>query len=297
MKRPDYSAHEHLLIGLRARPELWRMGVGLLVAVAVMFALIILTQGILASRAPTLLDGMSGDAPGNTPASLLVMLGSYGFASLGVMAAGLMIYHRGAARLLGGWQRCWRQFRRAMTGLLILYAVSYLLPPWSMGAPLEPNLSLSLWLTLLPLSLLAVLVQVSAEEILFRGYLQQTLAARFSNPLIWMVVPTILFALGHYMPAQAGENAILIAVWAGFFGLAAADLTARSGTLGPAIALHLANNVSALLLVSMQGSLSGLSLYLAPFSMADATDLRPWLIVDLFGMLCAWLAVRLALRV
>ena len=62
---------------------------------AVRRALMILTQGILASRAPTLLDGMSGDAAGNTPASLLVMLGSYGFASLGVMAEGLMMLEDG----------------------------------------------------------------------------------------------------------------------------------------------------------------------------------------------------------
>ena len=37
-------------------------------------------------------------------------------------------------------------------------------------------------------------------------------------------------------------------IWAGAFGIAAADLTARCGTLGPAIALHFGNNLCAALI-------------------------------------------------
>jgi hypothetical protein len=80
------------------------------------------------------------------------------------------------------------------------------------------------------------------------------------------------------------------------FGLLMADLTARSGTLGPAIAVHLVNNVSAMLIVSMPDELSGLALYLSPFSMADEAELRAWLPVDFAWMLVSWLAARLALR-
>ena len=297
MRRPDYSAHEHLLIDLKPRAELWRMGVGLMVAFAVMMALTLIAHGIIAIRAPVVAEGLRSEAPGSDPASLLILLGSYGFALAGIVAAGLLVYHRGLSTLLGGWQRAWRQFWRSMMALLALYAVTWILPPWFSGEFLDANLNFSLWLALLPLSLTAVLVQVSAEEILFRGYLQQGLAARFSNPLIWMGVPTLLFAAGHYMPGQAGENALMIAIWSGLFGLAAADLTARSGTLGPAIALHLANNVTALLVISMPGMMSGLSLFTTPFGLEDIADLRPWLIAELAAMLCAWLAVRLALRV
>jgi uncharacterized protein len=155
---------------------------------------------------------------------------------------------------------------------------------------------LSRWLLLLPLSLLAVLVQVSAEEIVFRGYVQQQLAARFNSPLIWMVLPSALFALGHYLPAEAGENALMVALWAGVFGILMADLTARSGSLGPAIAVHLWNNVSAILIVSLPDDLSGLALYLTPFSMDDAAAIRTWLPVDFALMLVSWLAARLAIR-
>jgi len=161
---------------------------------------------------------------------------------------------------------------------------------------MERNLAAGTWVMFLPFAIIAVFVQVSAEEILFRGYIQQQLAARFRSPLIWILVPAGLFGLGHYMPQDAGENATLIALWAVVFGVLMADLTARSGTLGPAIAVHLANNVVAIVVVSLPDSLSGLSLFLAPFSMADADAVRTWLPVDFAMMFVSWLAARLALR-
>ena len=148
-------------------------------------------------------------------------------------------------------------------------------------------------LLLLPLALLAVLIQTSAEEILFRGYLQQQLAARFRSPVIWMVAPALLFGVLHYRP-DAGANGGLIMLWAAGFALAAADLTARAGTLGPAIGLHFMSNASALL--SAEGTLSGLALFRLQIDMADPVALRPYLLIDATMILIGWLAARLAIR-
>ena len=71
-------------------------------------------------------------------------------------------------------------------------------------------------------------------------------------------------------------------------------VTARAGTLGPAIAVHFFNNVVAIVIVSMPDSLSGLSLFLSPFSMTDAEEVRAWLPVDFAMMVVSWLAARLA---
>lgn len=296
--RPDYSAHENMVADLRSKPELWRFALGLVIIAGVAMVLNILFFGILEIRAPDLAADLSSDMPGNAPAPLLVLLFSYGFATLAVVSAALLVHYRGLGVIMGGWHRCWRQFRRAMRGLAVLYAVM-LLASFLGGDDLElaRNLNVGLWITLLPLALAATMIQVSAEEILFRGYMQQALAARFSSPVIWMGLPSLLFALGHYMPATAGENAVIIALWSGLFGLAAADLTARTGTLGPAIALHFGNNALAFLFVSMPDMLSGLSLFVTPFGFADAEALRPWLFVDLFSILCCWLTIRLSLRV
>ena len=46
----------------------------------------------------------------------------------------------------------------------------------------------------------------------------------------------------------------------------------------------------------MPDDLSGLALYLAPFSMQDAEVMREWLVVDFALMLVIWLAARLAIR-
>jgi membrane protease YdiL (CAAX protease family) len=207
-----------------------------------------------------------------------------------------VIQKRDPLGLIGPVVPAFRQFWQVSRLLLVLSVIVVVLPPYDSGTVLQPNLELKIWAALFPLSVLAVLVQTSAEEILFRGYIQQTLAARFKSPLIWMGGPAVIFALGHYVPAEAGENAILVSLWSGVFGLVTADLTARAGTLGPAIAVHLFNNVVAMLFISLPDSLSGLALYTVPYSMDDTEVLREWLAVDFAMMIVSWLAARVAIR-
>jgi len=111
-----------------------------------------------------------------------------------------------------------------------------------------------------------------------------------------MVLPSVLFAFGHYQPVEAGQNAVMITVWAGMFGLLMADLTARSGSIGPALAVHFVNNLTALMLTALPDSLGGLSLFHTPFGMEDEAQLRAWLPVDFAMMIVSWLAARVALR-
>ncbi len=294
MPEPAYSAHEHLIAPARPFATLWR-----LVAAALIIALVVMAGNLTLfnllfvlvseSWADTLLSG--GDA-----GSMLVLLASFGFVTLGVTVAARLLQKRTLASVVGQTRLALKQFWSVFRLLLILAAVVLILPPYNMGEPLVPNQPFATWMLLLPLSVPAVFIQVSAEEILFRGYLQQSLAARFSHPLVWMGLPSLLFALGHYDPSVAGDNAWLIAVWSGLFGLLMADLTARAGTLGPAIALHLFNNLVALLIVAIPENLNGLSLYLIPFEMSDTQQLRAWLLVDFLIMLIGWLIARIALK-
>jgi membrane protease YdiL (CAAX protease family) len=288
-----YTRHERLVGAARPYPEIWRLIVGLVIVTAcilVMNAIVFVVVSGLAS--PSLVEQFLS---GNTPVSMVIILFSFVFATLGVSVAAKHLQHRSLLSILGDWDDVTWQFWRVLRALAILGGVLLILPPYGMGAPLLPNLSWSAWMVLLPLSIPAVLIQTSAEEILFRGYIQQSLAARFTSPLIWMLIPSALFALGHYAPGTAGENAMLVAVWALIFGILTADLTARSGTLGPAIALHFFNNVSALLFISLPDSLSGLALYHLPYSMSDTDIIRQWLYVDFAIMAVGWLTARLAL--
>nr|WP_217360889.1 type II CAAX endopeptidase family protein [Ruegeria sp. HKCCA5426] len=278
----------------RPKPELWRLLVGLgLVAVVVTVLNLVLFSVVVGFGSNAVAEGF---LTGSTPLAMIILLSSFGFVTLGVRMAVRRLQNRSLGSVLGSFRRSARQFWVVFRALLILGLVIAVLPPYDMGTPLTPNLGLSTWLMLLPLSLLAVLIQTSAEEVLFRGYIQQSLAARFQSPIIWMGLPSLLFALGHYAPAAAGDNAGLIALWSCMFGLLAADLTARSGTLGPAIALHFFNNLIALLLISLPDNLSGLALFILPYDMSDTDIVRGWLYVDFAVMIVGWLTARLALR-
>lgn len=228
--------------------------------------------------------------------SMLFLLASFGLMTISVIIALRVAHLRGIAEVLGPSALFKQQFSAVLVILVLVNVVVAVLPPWGMGGELEANTPPVRWIVVLPFALIAIMVQVSAEEILFRGYLQQQLAARFSSPLVWGVVPAVLFGLGHYMPNEAGDNAYLFIIWAVIFGLMMADLTARAGTLGPAIAVHFVNNTAALLFVSLPDGLSGLSLFVTSFDMADTEQVRAWLPVDFAMMVVSWLAARLALR-
>ena len=62
-------------------------------------------------------------------------------------------------------------------------------------------------------------VQISAEELAFRGYLMQGLAARFRARAVWWGLPALLFGLMHWNPATFGPNAWLVVLTAGLIGL------------------------------------------------------------------------------
>lgn len=298
MTEHAYPAQRALVRPMRATAQPWRLLLGMILIAFLTLAILGVLQTVALSLLPGLiaLDTSAVGAGGNSAAGLIFMLCSYAGVSLAVFMTVLLLHRRPALGVLGPVPLALSQFIRVVLALAVLFVVIWILPPWDMDEPLIPHLSMATWLALLPMSLLAVLIQTSAEEILFRGYLQQTLAARFSNPLIWMVLPSALFAFGHYAPAEAGENALLIAAWAGVFGLLMADLTARAGSLGPAIAVHMMNNVVALLLITFADTLGGLSLYHLPYGMENTAELRSWLAADFGFMLVSWLAARLAIR-
>lgn len=289
-----YAAHEGLVGDARARPELWRLAAGL----GIVLVLYVTLNAVLFAFVGQLLqpDQAQGLLQGTSTSAALILLLSFGFLTLGVAIAARQMQHRSLAAILGPRRLLLQQFWMVLRALVILGLIMAALPPYGMGETLTQNLALSTWLLLLPVSVIAVLIQTSAEEVLFRGYIQQCLAARFRSPAIWMGVPSVLFAAGHYAPGVTGENALLVAIWACIFGLLAADLTARSGTLGPAIALHFLNNAVALLFISLPETLSGLALYLLPYDMSETGSLRQWLFVDFAVMTVSWLTARLALR-
>jgi membrane protease YdiL (CAAX protease family) len=292
-----YDAHADFIAPARARAQIWRLIVGLVLIMAIILGLTALFHAALLALGSEALhrDVTRLEGTGSTPAGVLALLYSFVIMIIATVAVTAQLHKRSPLTLLGPIPQLVRQFGATLAVLIALGIVITVLPPWGYANPVVAGVPPLLWLLLLPVSLLAVLVQTSAEEILFRGYIQQQLAARFASPLIWMVAPAIIFGLLHYRP-DAGANGGLIMLWAAGFALVAADLTARAGTLGPAIALHFMSNTSALLFLSAEGTLSGLALFRLQVDMADPVAMRPYLMIDAMVILVGWLAARLAIR-
>ena len=283
MARPAYAAHARFVEPARAVSDLRLLLIGTLVIEAVFQASVHLMEPflMLVPLAPP--DEVLG---GTTPRGLLIQLSSFAILGLAVVIVSRRLHGRGFASLIGPPDLTLRQLLRVSLLLGALVLVIEFLP----------------------------LIQTGAEELFYRGYIQQQLAARFNQTWVWMVVPSLLFALAHYSPSSPPTEAAQYVIWSFLFGLAAADLTARSGTLGPAIAFHLVNNALAFLLYGDAGGLdSGLSLFLFPTDqtldhllppdyLSEPDSFYPGdlihssFLLELVGIGILWVGARIAMR-
>ena len=295
-----YAPHARFVAPAQAAADLPRLAFGV-VAIEGLYKLFLMgfEQGLDAT--PGFSAHMMWYA--NTATGLLLQLFSFVFLALAVVLVARLGHGRGLASLIGPIGPSLRALAWAFGAVLLFFALTELLPPYWMAEGQAVARTPLYWLALLPLSLLALLVQCGAEELFYRGYIQQQLAARFARPWVWMVLPNIAFALAHWELGDFTIPAAQYVIWAFVFGVAASDLTARTGNLGAAIGFHLGNNAYAFLLFGEYAAPdSGLALFVFPsgalgdalldeaplFTTAFATELAS------VGLM--WLAVRLVLR-
>ncbi len=280
----------------RARAQVWRLLLGAalvtatyLLGIAVIFALVALFSGpqYMLSWAMTM-------SSASTPAGMFMLFASFVGAALGPMLAVRWIHRRKIATLFGPRVRVLRDFAIAAVTVLVIYGA--LLALWSLKFDAVPNIQPARWLVLLPFALLGVLLQTGAEELVFRAYLPQQLAARFQSPWIWMVLPAIAFAALHYDRESSGSNTFMVIAAAGLFALIATDLTRRTGSIGAAWGFHFANNVLAIVFIATDGSITGLALYVTPYQASDTAVLPMLMLGDVAVMALAWLTLRRLLQ-
>lgn len=279
----------------RKRPQIWRFVLGLLLAIAIY---VIWTVSVIAGAYFLLGDGadpvlwaqslVEADEPEGTLVLLLTFVGM----ALGPMVAARLLHGRAARTLFGPRVRTFRDFTIAAGIVFVVMGLA--LGLWALEYDAVVNLPLSVWAMLLPLTLLGLVVQTGAEEVLFRGYMQSQLAARFRSPLIWLVVPALLFGIVHFDTVRAGDNVWMVVGSASVFGLVAADLTARTGSIGAAWGFHFANNTMAIALVSTDGTISGLSRWVTPYTLNEYDVSTGAILLDLAMLVVAWWLVRRA---
>ncbi|SMO33151.1 hypothetical protein SAMN06265173_101110 [Thalassovita litoralis] len=297
LNRLRYAPHDGYAAPARPTAELPRLVLGVILIEAMYATLLHLLDAALT---PLPLDWTEGYYYGTTRLGLIAQLISFGLLAGAVILTARLLHQRGPHSLLGGgWgiPQLWITLK-AVLGVFLLIE---LIPPYWNADGMEMNSPVT-WLLLLPVSLFALLMQTGAEEIFYRGYIQQQLAARFRSPWIWMVGPNLLFAAAHFDDTQPLTDAMQYVIWAFCFGLATSDLTARTGSLGAAVGFHLANNVYAFLLFGdMDQPDSGLALLLFPAPETVLPDPTTPLFSLSFGVELVivglmWLAARVALR-
>ncbi len=290
-----YDRFGEFVAPARATPDLWRIGAVL----GVMFLAVLMLQQLVF----VVLAALGGQAAveavfesdGTSAGRTLAALFSHGLFALALAIALKAVHWRGFLSLFGPGVHAVGDFFRVLYWVAPLYVAAVAFLPT--GYDLLPNEAMPTrrWLLYLPIGIAAVAVQAGTEEVFFRGYLTQQIAAGGrEGSWAWMAVPAILFALLHWT-SGSGDNAIWFCLWALCFGLAAADLTARAGNLGPALALHIVNNGVALLGVALPGPAAGLALYHTPFA-ADAGVIPGLMPMEFALLFVGWLAARVAIR-
>jgi membrane protease YdiL (CAAX protease family) len=228
----------------------------------------------------------------DSPLGMVCTLASFAGLIVGVFVAVRWLQRRPFGTVLGAGSRLdWSAVGRGLVTALIVSALGEL------GfALVDPSLKRSAigiaeWFAwLIPLSLL-LLLQVSGEELAFRGYLVQSLAARFRSPLIWAVLPALFFAIVHWNgEALPLMNASSILTIAAFAALATA-LVVATGNLGAGIGVHLGMNVFSILGVSHMNWLNGAALFVSrPLEASD------WTLGEAIALIVVNLATFAAIR-
>ncbi len=288
--------YETYIAPARARPQVWRLLLGLLLIALVYVLWLVLVGGgvVMVGGLDRVEQRLADIGQGSDPMTLAVLLFTFAGMGFGAMLAARLLHGRPMGSLFGRAPVVLRDFALGFGILGGLAVVTGL--PSLLFVDLEPGLAFEVWIRFLPVMLVGLLIQTGAEELVFRGYLQQQLAARFRSPLVWMVLPSVLFGLAHYAPAEMGANAWYVVLATGVFGLVAADLTARTGSLGLAWGLHFANNIFAILFITAGGALDGMALGRLPYGPDDIEVMRPLILADMALIGIAWGLCRLALR-
>ncbi|WP_460272722.1 lysostaphin resistance A-like protein [Celeribacter sp. ULVN23_4] len=296
--RQQMHPYAPIVASAMRRPELWRLAVAIVAALLISIVVTPLFYLIIGRLAPNLMPfqlGPRGMMVGTTPGGLFVILSGFIILLWGALQLAKRLHARSLREITGPAALMRAQFLVTLKWIIAFTLLSFFLP-WDGPADPVANLPGGLWLFWLPFAILGLMVQVTAEEVFFRGYLQsQFIGVTRSYPL-GVAASAVIFGLAHTSGSAEGIAAIFPVVWAIGFGVLAGDLTMRAGTIGPAIALHFVNNLSAMVLAPQQDMMSGFGLFVQTESAETLYSDPKALIFQSLLLLVSWLVARLAIR-
>jgi len=263
----------------RPKAELWRTLIGftMIVGFYLLFLLIVFAGLAMDTRITI-----------NPRVEIGAFLGGFLGATIAVWLVLRYLHRRSFVSMIGPFRPALRHFALGAGVVFAVQVVSLLI--WSVPFDAIVMRSFGAVLLTLPVLIVLVLIQTSAEEFVFRGYLMQQLAARFATPVVWLIVPQALFALLHYDPTTMGGLAWPVVGIIFVYALLWADLTRISGIIGIACGWHFANNLLLFAWISPPDDLAAFAWAVTPYPIAETPN---WLIAgDLVISLICWAILR-----
>ena len=253
-----------------ARPGLWRLFVGIVLIVLgwILWTIVVMSAFVLfklaaGQQTSDALQSLCDFLSATSPASVIFQLVTFAGIWPAVWIMLKLLHGQPFGTLFSPEGRIrWADFGGGLLLAAGFWVITMIFGIAIVGTPVRTDLPLSTWvIAFAPLAIL-VFFQASAEELIFRGYILQQLAARWRSPLVWGFLPAFLFGLAHYSSGSAlgiGWHYVAVTL---MFGLATAALVWRTGSLAAAMGLHTGMNLFSLSGIGLKGIIEGTQLYL-----------------------------------
>ena len=232
---------------------------------------------MLLGNVPIIVNGVSSPQPTNIlqgidPFFTFFLPISFSFLSLliGLYMAVKFIHKRRFMSLITtnpkiNWKRFGQGFAIFFILVFLTYVVDYFLNP----ASFEISLDVGRWLLFAPLTIICILIQITSEEILFRGYLMQLIGGVVKNPIVPVLVSSFLFMAVHIANPELSGGTLLFLLYYFSVGLFLAIITIKDNGLELAFGVHAAINLF-ILIVNYKNS--ALEVLPSIFKTTDSTQ-------------------------
>ena len=141
-------------------------------------------------------------------------------------------------------------WKRAATGFvlfLILGGLASVIEACLYPGRYQFSLNGNEFLVCLPIALVLVPIQTSAEELFLRGYLLQSLGLVVRRPIVPVIVTSLIFMGLHGANPEMGAGTLIMLVYYFSVGLFLAVITVRDNCLELALGMHAATNLFGIL--------------------------------------------------
>ena len=244
---------------------IWKIVLGFFI-ISVFYVLGSFAIGLFCSSASfcTFYNGL-----GRTPLSLLFVLFSFVPIWIGVWIAMKFIHDVPMKELFGSFGKF--DLQLLLKGFLVMLVLGISIETILQFIPVvsgfiyyEPNkvLILSDWVKWFLPVMLFIFVQSAAEELVFRGYLLQTIWSKSASYLYAVICPSLIFGLLHFDPQSYGANAWLYCFNTFVVGCLLCLVTLHTGNIALAFGLHWGGNTVSLLFFGIYGNLDWMALWL-----------------------------------